>query len=107
MFVVVNADAIPDHLRGYTSRFLVQVAPNLFVGKVSRTVADALWEDLCAHTTTGQVTMVRSTAGHETGYEILSHGEKQVAIRDFDGIQLPVRLRERPGQEVPSPHARG
>ena len=93
MFVVVNADAIPDHLRGFTSRFLVQVAPNLFVGKVSRAVADALWKDLCSHASTGQVTMVRSTASHETGFEISSHGQNKITIRDFDGIQLPVRLR--------------
>lgn len=98
MFVVVNAEAIPDHLRGYTSRFLVQIAPNLFVGKVSRLVADALWEDLCSHASTGQITMVRSTANYETGFEILSHGGNGVDIHDFDGVQLPVWQRERPGQ---------
>lgn len=38
MFVVITATKLPDHVRGYVSRFLVEVDQGVYVGTVSRRV---------------------------------------------------------------------
>ena len=89
MFVVVSVATIPDHLRGYTGRFLQQAGPGLYVGKVSGRVADALWEKLVTYSGSGCIAMVISTA-NDIGFELRLHQVPGIEVADFDGLVLPV-----------------
>ncbi len=94
MFVVVQAKAVPDHVKGYTSRFLVEVTSSLYVGTMSRKVADELWEVLKQYCADGGVAMVLSNAKSEQGYDVRLAGEQLARIGDFAGFQLPVWQRK-------------
>ena len=89
MFVVVRAAAIPSHVRGYLDRFLVEVASSVYVGPLSKRVADELWDALESNQEDGDLVMVLSTADREQGYEVRLSGESSVRMIDFDGVWLP------------------
>lgn len=96
MFVVVHMSAVPEHLRGYLGRFLQEAGPQLFVGVASRRVVDRLWEKLEEFSSEGAVTLIHSS-NNETGFEVRSN-MAGVVVRDFDGIQLPIRNHSRTQQ---------
>ena len=109
MFIVLSSPAIPEHLRGFIGRFLVQIDPNVFVGVVAPPIADEIWQALNKHAPDTASVMVRSDPIAEPGYRILQNDPTaQIRIEDFDGWDLPVRTNDKtPGQEVSSPHTRG
>ena len=94
MFVVAHAAAVPDHLKGYVDRFLVEVSPSLYVGTLTRRVAEELWNSLVEHRVEGHITFVVSSSSTEQGYEVWVEGRDDVAIRDFDGLALPAWSRK-------------
>ncbi|MEU8271820.1 type I-E CRISPR-associated endoribonuclease Cas2e, partial [Sphaerisporangium sp. NPDC049002] len=46
--VVISTTAIPDHVGGALSRWLIEPCPGLFVGTVSARVRDELWAAVSA-----------------------------------------------------------
>jgi len=91
MFAVVSAPAVPEHLRGYIGRFLQQIGPSLYVGKMSPNKADLLWEQLVEHAHTGGLVMVCSKH-NDSGFSVRMHNVSGFRIAEFDGIELPVVL---------------
>lgn len=94
MFVVAHTATVPDHVKGYVDRFLVEVSPSLYVGTLSRRVAEELWKALIEHRGQGHLTFVLSNSKSEQGYEVWIEGRDDVTIRDFDGFTLPVWSRK-------------
>jgi len=92
MIAVVSAPAVPDHLKGYIGRFLQQMGPSIFVGKISRRRADSLWEQLVDKASEGGIIMVCS-ANNDAGFDIKICNIRDWGIVDFDGILLPVVKR--------------
>jgi CRISPR-associated protein Cas2 len=88
---VVHLIATDSHVHGYVSRFLHEVTSGLYVGSLSKRVADEMWERIVAATSAGQACMIVSATG-EPGYELRFHNITHLEIRDFDGMKLPVRL---------------
>ena len=94
MIVVVSAAAIPEHLRGYVSRFMVQVDANLFVGNLTPKIADAIWSDLIRYSGCGSITMVREDRSQELEFSVATHGPRRAFVPvDLDGLMLMSRLR--------------
>lgn len=92
MFVVLRVAASPQHLRGYLSRFLVEIAAGVYVGTVSVRVADGIWERAERATTAdNDLVMVRSHAGSEQGYDIQMRPDRAYAATDLDGMVLVSR----------------
>lgn len=93
MFVVIIAPALPDHARGYLSRFLVEPNPNVFVGVCSRQVANQLWERIASLGAVDNLTMIESVSDkeHEQGYILRVHGVSAPQILDLDGLSLVAR----------------
>jgi CRISPR-associated protein Cas2 len=91
VFAVINTAAIPEHLRGYAGRFLQQTGPNLYVGKMSRRVADRLWDRLCETSGTGSLVMITS-ARNDAGFEVRLHQVAGTILVDMDGIVLPAEI---------------
>lgn len=91
MFVVMIAPAIPDHVRGYISRFLIEPRPNIFVGNCSPRVRDAIWERVCSAEGSKSITLVHSAPQEEQGFKMWFHGPKSPEPVDFDGFLLVAR----------------
>lgn len=100
--VVVILTACPAGLRGHLTRWLLEVAPGVFVGKVSARVRDELWLRVLELVKDGRALMVHSKRG-EQGLSFRVHQHDWEPC-DFDGITLMRRpstatdtVRMRPG----------
>lgn len=90
VFIVLLTPAIPDHLRGYLSRFLIEPRANVFLGNVSSRVRDRIWERAASVAGADNLTMIH-TARNEQGFEMRFHGDRSPRPIDLDGYQLVAR----------------
>jgi len=90
---VVVLTAVPVGLRGFLTRWLLEVAPGVFVGRPTGRVREHLWskieESVGGH---GRALMVYSAA-NDQGLALQTFGHDWEPV-DFDGLMLlrrPVR----------------
>lgn len=88
MFTVLRITAVPDHLRGFISRTLIECGTGLYVGNVSTRIADMLWDRSVTAATTGEVVMIISSPKKEQGFEVRVHQSATKHTIDLDGILL-------------------
>lgn len=88
LFVTLIAEAIPEHLHGYISRFLTEVHAGVYVGKSSKRVADRLWERAVSVCRAGRLVMVISDSSYEQGFSVRSANDRQRSTHDFEGLWL-------------------
>lgn len=97
---VVVLTACPPGLRGQLTRWLLEIAPGVFVGHVPARVRDLLWTRIVELVGRGRAIMVHNVQG-EQRLGFLVHGHDWTPV-DFDGIQLMLRplpdSRETAGQ---------
>lgn len=86
--IVLVLTAVPPGLRGDLSRWLIEVAPGVFTGRVSRRVRDRLWDRVQAGVRGGSAVLVAASRDTEQGYEILTCGRDRWVPADFDGLTL-------------------
>ncbi|MFI7276249.1 type I-E CRISPR-associated endoribonuclease Cas2e [Streptomyces sp. NPDC049879] len=98
--VMISATAVPDHLRGALSRWLLEVTPQLYVGTVSARVRDELWTSVSASIGDGMAVLAYPDA-NEQGFSLQTAGTRRRAPLDFDGLTLIGFRRE--GQETAKP----
>lgn len=96
MFMVITATKLPEHLRGYLSRFLLEVDTGVYVGNVSRRVRDNLWRRCVSVMGEGTLTMINSDASREQGFAVNTLGTNRRVIRDHDGLLLAETLSVQP-----------
>lgn len=87
-FAVVSISAVPDHLRGYLGRFMMEPSPCLFVGVVSPRVRDALWGKVVRASGDGAATLIASDPDAELGFQVLIHNGGVRRMVSLDGLQL-------------------
>jgi len=85
--VVLATTAVPEHLRGALSRWMIEVAPGLFVGTVSARVRDELWHTAAAVVGDGAAILIHPD-NTEQGYSLRTAGERRRRPVDFDGLTL-------------------
>ncbi|WP_033441490.1 type I-E CRISPR-associated endoribonuclease Cas2e [Saccharothrix sp. NRRL B-16314] len=88
MTVIVVA-ACPIGLRGHLTRWLLEISPGVFVGKVSKRVRDLMWARVIDMVRTGRAIMVHH-ADNEQGLDFKVHHHTWHPV-DYDGIQLMLR----------------
>ncbi len=94
--VVLLLERVPASLRGELTRWLLELRPGVFIGQVSATVRDGLWEEACAALDKPQPASSKAKAGgmliyntdNEQGFAIRSWGDPTRKVIDFDGISL-------------------
>lgn len=86
--IVLVLTAVPPGLRGDLSRWMIEVAPGVFCGRVPRRVRDRLWERVQAGVRDGSAVLVAASGTREQGYEILACGRRRWVPVDFDGLTL-------------------
>lgn len=95
MTVIVVA-ACPVGLRGHLTRWLLEISPGVFVGKINTRVRELMWLRVLDMVKTGRAIMVY-TANNEQGLAFEVHEHNWVPT-DFEGINLMLR---------PSPESAG
>jgi CRISPR-associated protein Cas2 len=90
VIVLINA---PEGLRGHLTRWMVELAAGVFVGRPSRRVRDRLWRTLSDRIGDGQVVMAEP-ADNEQGWATRSAGRDRWHPIDFDGLILAARPRK-------------
>ena len=87
--VVLMLTACPAGLRGHLTRWLLEIGPGVFVGKVSKRVRELLWARVLELVKDGRAVMV-FPARNEQGLEFLVHRSAWVPT-DVDGLTLMLR----------------
>ena len=85
--VVVVLEKVSRSLRGFLSRWLIEVHTGTFVGNLDRRVRQNVWEEVCGSLKTGSAFIVYSK-NTEQGFCCDFWGYPSRRIRDFDGLQL-------------------
>jgi CRISPR-associated protein Cas2 len=84
---VVVLTAVPPGLRGHLTRWLMEVAPGVFVGRVTARVREHLWTRVCRYAgEAGQGLMVYA-ARSEQGLSFRVVGSSWQPV-DADGVML-------------------
>lgn len=91
MTVIVLKRA-PAPLRGYLTRWMLELAAGVFVGTMPASVRDRLWERCCKAAKGGNCILIQ-TAQNEQGFVVRYWGVGDRAPLDFDGLQLMCRLK--------------
>lgn len=89
--VVVLTAAAPG-LRGYLTRWMVEVAPGVFVGGPGRRIRDAMWNVLSARIGEGQAVMIEPAAS-EQRWAVRTAGTDRRYPVDLDGLILMAKPR--------------
>lgn len=87
--IVIVVTACPEGLRGELTRWLLEITPGVFVGKLSARVRERVWERVTAGVGTGRAAMAW-TARTEQGMDFVTHGDTW-DVTDFDGLKLITR----------------
>lgn len=86
---VLVLGSVPSGLRGITSRWLLEIAPGVFVGTVSKRVRELLWKRVLGHIGSGNALLVwRDASEQHIAFE--RHNFPWETI-DFDGLTLIAR----------------
>lgn len=86
---VIVLTAVPASLRGVLTRWLFEIAPGVFVGRVSARVRELLWERIVDGIGRGRAILVHS-ARNEQRLAFMVHGHDWTP-EDFDGLALMLR----------------
>ncbi|MFJ6677405.1 type I-E CRISPR-associated endoribonuclease Cas2e [Actinosynnema sp. NPDC091369] len=100
--MTVIVAACPAGLRGDLTRWLLEISPGVFVGKVSKRVRDLMWARVVDMVRTGRAIMVHH-ADNEQGLDSKVHHHTWHPV-DYDGIQLMLRPADpQPDDTTPAP----
>lgn len=84
--VVVVLSACPAGLRGYLTRWLLEISPGVFCGKISARVRDLMWSRVVEMSKDGRALMVFSRRGDQ-GLDFRVHRHEWETV-DFEGLTL-------------------
>lgn len=90
--VVLVLTAVPVGLRGFVTRWLLEIAPGVYVGRVTLRVREALWIRVVELCKDGRAIMVFS-ADNEQRMDFRVHRHDWEVV-DVDGLSLMRRPRD-------------
>ncbi|MFB7367110.1 type I-E CRISPR-associated endoribonuclease Cas2e [Streptomyces hydrogenans] len=89
---VVVLIAAPAGLRGHLTRWMVEVAPGVFVSTLNNRLRDRLWQTVADRIGTGQAIMIEP-ANNEQRWSTRTAGQDRWTPVDYDGLLLMARPR--------------
>ncbi|MCM2392051.1 type I-E CRISPR-associated endoribonuclease Cas2e [Streptomyces albipurpureus] len=99
---ILSATAVPDHVRGALTRWMIEPTPGLYVGTISARVRNELWSTIRASIGPGAATLIHP-ANNEQGFELHTAGDRRRIPVDFDGLTL-MDFRAPENHDVPESH---
>lgn len=97
--IAISTTAIPDHVRGALTRWLIEPTPGLYVGTVSARVRDELWNAVAMTVADGAAVLIHPD-NNEQGFTLRTTGTRRREIVDLDGLQL-IRFNAQELQDPP------
>lgn len=91
--LVIVTEAVPDRLRGYLSRWLLEVRAGVFLGNYSRRVREMITETIEENLDTGNA-VVAWTTNNESGFDFETFGGNRRIPTVLDGFKLVSFLPE-------------
>lgn len=91
MTVIVLIAARPG-LRGHLTRWMVEIAPGVFVGTPTTRVRDRIWRKITDRIGTGQAVLIHSHR-NEQRWIAQTAGQDRWTPIDLDGLMLFLRPR--------------
>ncbi|WP_246062274.1 type I-E CRISPR-associated endoribonuclease Cas2e [Haloactinospora alba] len=85
--VVITTTAVPDHVRGALSRWMVEPSTGVYVGTMSARVRDELWDAVSASVGDGAAVCLYP-ADNEQGFDVRTAGERRREVVDWEGMML-------------------
>ncbi|WP_369383183.1 type I-E CRISPR-associated endoribonuclease Cas2e [Streptomyces sp. cg36] len=98
---VLATTAVPDHVRGALTRWMIEPTPGLYVGTLSARVRDELWRVVSGSIGSGAAVLIHPEA-NEQGFTLQTAGERRRIPVDLDGLTL-VAFRPEESQEMANP----
>lgn len=99
---VIHTTAVPDHVRGALSRWMLEPAPGLYVGTLSKKVRDELWSVVAASVGDGAAVLIHP-ADTEQRFALRTAGERRRTPIDVEGVILIALNPLEPDNESASP----
>ena len=84
---ILVLERVTPSLRGRLTRWLVEIHPGVFIGKVSPRVREKLWRLVVSARRLGACTLAHS-APNEQGFVLETAGDPSRQVVDFDGLVL-------------------
>lgn len=84
---VIATTAVPDHVRGALSRWMIETMPGLYVGTLSARARDELWKSVSATIADGAAVLIHPQAS-EQGFTLATAGTRRRVPVDLDGLTL-------------------
>ena len=91
--LVIVTENVPDRLRGYLARLLLEIRAGVYIGKYSVRVREELWKNINTEIGDGNAVMAWST-NSEAGYKFDTCGENRRIPIEIDGLPLVKFLPE-------------
>jgi len=91
--LAIITEAVPDRLRGFLSRWLLEVRAGVFIGDYSQRVRDMITKTIIDNLDTGNVVVAWST-NNESGYDFQTFGTNRRIPVELDGLKLVSFLPE-------------
>lgn len=93
--LVIVTEAAPPRLRGYLSRWLLEVRAGVYLGDYSVRVREKLWKVVSREILEGNAVMAWS-ANSESGFAFVTTGKNRREPVDWEGFSLVRFAPERP-----------
>ncbi|SDK37646.1 type I-E CRISPR-associated endoribonuclease Cas2e [Streptomyces indicus] len=98
MTVIVLTNC-PPGLRGYLTRWLLEISPGVFIGSPSARIRDLLWNEVRAYADQGRALLAHTT-DTEQGFTFRTHDHAWQPL-DHEGLTLIHRPHKQPAQAAP------
>lgn len=85
--LVIVTESVPARLRGYLSRWLLEIRAGVYVENYSVRVREKLWEVVTREVGAGNAVLAWTSA-NESGFEFVTVGENCRTPVNWDGLQL-------------------
>ncbi|MFJ6211855.1 type I-E CRISPR-associated endoribonuclease Cas2e [Streptomyces sp. NPDC092296] len=89
----------PVGLRGFLTRWLLEISPGVFIGSPSARIRDALWSEVKQYADQGRA-LLSYTTNTEQGYAFETHDHKWHPV-DHEGVTLIRRPADKPPSAPP------
>ena len=91
--VIIIVSLVPSGLKGHITRWLFEVSPGVYVGRVSARVRDLLWDRVCYYAGLEGRALMIYPSRCEQRFEIVQHNYDW-HLDDYDGIKMLSRERK-------------
>lgn len=85
--LVIVTESVPDRLRGYLSRWLLEIRAGVYIGDYSRRVREMLSKSLADNIESGNAVIAWSI-NNESGFDFETYGTNRRIPLVIDGLKL-------------------